>query len=268
MKYQMIVLDLDGTLMNTRNEISTRTQNALAELQKRGGKVVLASGRPVTGVVPLADLLGLPRYGSYILAFNGSRIVNCGTKKCIYERNLKPETIHALYRQAHRLGFTVLTYDDTKIYSTPDPSDYANYEVNANHMPLTILEDFERAVTFPVPKCLIIGEADPLAALETELRLKYHGILTINRSFPFFLEVNPKDVNKGSSLSRLLNGLDMNPEQVICCGDGENDIPMIEMAGLGVAMENAAGNVKNAADFITTSNDEDGIAYVIEKFML
>ena len=264
----MIVLDLDGTLINTSNEISPRTQRALSDLQKRGGKVVLASGRPVTGVLPLAVQLELPRYGSYILAFNGSRIIDCGTKKCIYERNLTPKTAQILYRRARSQGFTILTYDDSKIYSSPDPSEYANYEVNANHMPLTVLEDFEKEVVFPVPKCLIIGEPEPLGALEEELRQEYHGSLTVNRSFPFFLEVNPKDVNKGSSLSRLLNGLGMNPEQVVCCGDGENDIPMIEMAGLGVAMENASGNVKRAADFITTSNDEDGIAYVIEKFML
>lgn len=268
MKYQMLVLDVDGTLMNSNNEISPRTLRSLARLQEHGGKVVLSSGRPTIGVKPLAELLQLPSYGSFVLSFNGSRIINCGTNECIYARNLELQTVYDLYRHAVGHGFTILTYSDTEIFSSPDPDKNADIEANANKAVIRVLDGFEGHIDFPVPKCLIIGDPEKLVLYERELYEMYHGLLSVSRSFPFFLEVNPKDVNKGNSLLRLLNGLDMNPEQVICCGDGGNDIPMIRSAGLGVAMANAGSSVKAAADYITASNDEDGIALVIERFIL
>ena len=268
MNYQMIVLDLDGTLMTSRNEITERTKNSLIRLQERGGKDVLASGRPPKGIHPLAELLELPKYGSFILAFNGSRIYDCRDYKCIFERNLPTAVIPELYHFAVDNGFSILAYDEENIYSSPRPIHYCDYETKVNNISIKEMENFVSDINFPIPKCLIVGDPEKAVLLEEKLKKRYHGILNISRSMPFFIEVNPRNTDKGNSLMCLLNGMGVNPEQVVCCGDGGNDIPMIETAGLGVAMGNAGDDVKAAADFITRSNDNNGIAYVIDKFML
>ena len=100
-----------------------------------------------------------------------------------------------------------------------------------------------------------------------KLKAQYHGLLSIYRSEPFFLEIMPQNIDKATSLQKLLNSLGMTADEMICCGDGYNDVSMIEYAGLGVAMENAQPIIKESADFITRSNDEDGILHVIDLFM-
>ena len=99
------------------------------------------------------------------------------------------------------------------------------------------------------------------------LRKQYHGLLNIYLSEPFFLEIMPKNIDKAQSLQKLLNSIGLTANEMICCGDGFNDLSMIEYAGLGVAMENAQPIIKETADFITRSNDEDGVLHVIDTFM-
>ncbi len=100
-----------------------------------------------------------------------------------------------------------------------------------------------------------------------KLQKQYHGLLNIYRSEPFFLEIMPQNIDKAHSLQKLLNSIGLTADSMICCGDGFNDLSMIEYAGLGVAMENAQPVVKESADFITKSNDEDGILHVVNLYM-
>ena len=127
---------------------------------------------------------------------------------------------------------------------------------------------FKDYVDFPVNKCLMTGEPEHMAELEKELKEKYAGKLNIFRSEPFFLEIMPKGIDKAKVLRNFLPYLGITREEVICCGDGYNDKTMIEFAGLGVAMANARDEVKEVADYITASNDEDGIVKVVKKFIL
>ena len=111
------------------------------------------------------------------------------------------------------------------------------------------------------------GEPEVLETLMDPLREKYHGLLNIYRSEPFFLEIMPRNIDKAQSLQKLLNSIGLTADSMICCGDGYNDITMIETAGLGVAMANAQPPVLDSADYITKSNDENGVLHVINKFM-
>ena len=99
------------------------------------------------------------------------------------------------------------------------------------------------------------------------LKEEYHSLLNIYRSEPYFLEIMPQNIDKAHSLQKLLSSIGLTADEMICCGDGYNDLSMIEYAGLGVAMENAQPVIKDAANFVTRSNDEDGILYVIDRFM-
>ena len=268
MDYKMIVLDLDGTLTNSKKEISKPTKEALIEVQKRGCKVVLASGRPTPGVLPLAKELKLEIYGGYTLAFNGARILDCRSQKVIYQKTLPQKTIPEIYNAAIENEVGIITYTEDKIIAGTPVDAYMLKEKEICKVPILEVESFKDYVKFPVNKCLLTAEGSYLAKVEERLRKKFHKLLSVYRSEPYFLEIVPQGIDKAHSLSKLLASLGMTAKDMICCGDGFNDISMIEYAGLGIAMENAQEAVKNAADFITKSNDEDGILHVIEKFLI
>lgn len=268
MDYQMLVLDIDGTLTTSKKEISSETLQAIMEIQQLGYQVVLASGRPTAGIVPIANQLQLEKYGNYILAFNGAKIINCKTKQVIYQKVLPKSIIPILFQEAIENEVGLITYENDTIITGTKIDSYMELESNINKIPIQTVEDFPNYVTFDVNKCLMTGEPDLLAKLEIKMKQQFNGLINIFRSEPYFLELMPQNVDKAHSLSKLLVSLGLSAEQMICCGDGFNDISMIEYAGLGVAMENAQSLVKEASDYITSSNDNNGILQVIQRFLL
>lgn len=269
-EYEIIVLDLDGTLTNRDKEITPKTRKCLMELQERGKKIVLASGRPTPGVVPLAEELELSRYGSYILSFNGGMITNCKTGEVIFSRFLPREANEKIIRLAEEEQVGILSYtEDGKVLLTnQSESPYARLETKINRMELRQVDDMAAAIQYPVPKFLMLEDGDYLAMVEPRVKAAMGKNFSVYRSEPFFLEILPRGIDKARSLERLLEHMGLTREQMIACGDGYNDLTMIQYAGLGVAMENAVLPVRKAADFITYSNNDDGIAHVVEKFML
>ena len=268
MKYEMLVLDLDGTLTNSRKEITPATKQALIEIQEAGKKVVLASGRPTCGVVPLAKELELDRFGSYILSFNGALIIDCATNKPVYNKTLPREVIAPILEYTKNYpGLDIISYENDCVISGIKVNEYTEKEMFINKMPVKEVDNFVEYLDFPVNKMLIPGEPAVLEKLMPELKRKFHSLLNIYRSEPFFLEIMPQKIDKANSLQKLLNSIGLTANSMICCGDGFNDVSMIEYAGLGVAMENAQPIVKEHADFITHSNDDDGILHVINTFM-
>ncbi len=268
MNYQMLVLDLDGTLTNSRKEITEPTRKALIEIQEAGKKVVLASGRPINGIVPLAKKLELERFGGYMLSFNGARITQCSTGKIVYNRMLPQEVIRPIYEIVKSYpGVDIVSYDEERIISGLKVNEYTEKEAFINKMEIVPVDDFVERLNFPVNKILVPGDAHVIEELMPVLQRKFHKLLNIYRSEPFFLEIMPQNIDKAYSLQKLLSSLGLTADSMICCGDGFNDISMIEYAGLGVAMANAQPIVKETADFITKSNDEDGILHVINTFM-
>lgn len=268
MKYQVIVLDLDGTLTNSKKEITPPTRDALIEIQQNGKKVVLASGRPINGVAPLAEELYLKKYGGFMLSFNGARITRCSDNAIIYNKVIPQEVIRPIYEAVKEYpGLDLISYTDKVILSGIKSNEYTEKEASINSMDICPVEDFPAALDFPVNKMLIPGEPSILEDLMPKLQKQYHGLLNIYRSEPFFLEIMPQNIDKAHSLQKLLNSIGLTADSMICCGDGFNDLSMIEYAGLGVAMENAQPVVKESADFITKSNDEDGILHVVNLYM-
>lgn len=267
MDYQILVLDLDGTLTNSKKEITEPTKQALIDIQEKGKKVVLASGRPTPGILPLAKELHLEKYGSYILSFNGAKIIDCRSKELLYNRTISAEVIRPIYEMLKCYDMDLLTYTDTHILSGIKTNQFTELESRINQMPIIQTDDFLSEITFPINKLLGTGDKETIAkALET-VKSHFHSQLNIYLSEPFFLEIMPQRIDKAHSLQKLLNSIGLTADAMICCGDGYNDLTMIEYAGLGVAMENAQPLVKESADFITKSNDEDGVLHVINEFM-
>lgn len=270
MNYQLLALDLDGTLTNSKKEISKPTLNALLDIQKKGVKVVLASGRPTVGVKPLAEQLHLSGYGGYILSFNGGRITDCGTEKIIYSKLLPEDIASSLLHIVKKYaGVDILAYKENSVISGIRPNQYTELESQINHIPIESVPDFSEYITSnPGNKLLITGEPEIIEMIRREAAAYFRSYLNIYCSEPFFLEIMPAGIDKARSLLRLLTSIGMNAEEMICCGDGYNDLTMIETAGLGVAMANAQPILLEKADYITKSNDENGILHVINKFIL
>lgn len=268
MKYKLLVLDLDGTLTNSKKEITRHTKETLIKAQEAGLKVVLASGRPTYGVAPLANELELQKYEGYILAYNGGEIIDWKTRELMYEKQLDSDLLPYLYRCAKENDFAIVTYENEYVLTEKPDDEYVLKEALLNVMKIKKVDNFLEAVKHPITKCLIVGEPSRLALLEKEMYEKLKDRMGVFRSEPYFLELVPKGIDKAQSLSVLLEEIGMTKNEMIAIGDGFNDLSMIQYAGLGIAMENAQDVVKQAADFITLSNEENGVAYAVEKFYL
>ncbi|MBQ9460396.1 MAG: HAD family phosphatase [Clostridia bacterium] len=260
MIFRIIALDIDGTLTNSRKNISARTKNKLIAFQKHGGKVVLASGRPTQGIMPYSAALRLNEFGGYIMPFNGGCIINCKTGEQLYRNYLPHSYIPEICRIIKDYPVGINTYKGKRIICGLQLNKYSELEARINFTPIEFDPDFVGNMTEDVPKCLLSGDPAVISELEVILSERFGSELGIFKSEPFFLEIVPKAVDKAQSLDRLLKALDIPTDESIAFGDGFNDITMIRYAGLGVAMNNASDTVKSAADYVTTSNDEDGIA--------
>ncbi len=269
-EYKMIVLDLDGTLTNRNKEITPKTKETLMKAQEQGKIVVLASGRPTYGVMPLAEELHLEDYGGYILSFNGGIIMNCKTKEVVFSRQLPAEANSKIIDLAQEHNVSILTYENRTLLTNRPEDQYVQLESRINTLeivPMTI-EQLKAHITFSVPKFLMTDDGDYLAMVEPKVKAALGKNFSVYRSDPFFLEILPKGIDKAQSLERLLSVIGMKREEMIACGDGYNDLTMVQYAGLGVAMGNGVLPVRKAADYITLTNEEDGVAHVVEKFML
>lgn len=260
-----LVLDIDGTLTNSRKEITPATRQALIGLMERGQKVILASGRPTPGMRKFVRELELEKYGGYLISFNGARIVDCRTGEAVYQQFLPLPLLPGLYRFAGSRGCGLITYRGSEIISAFPPDRYVELTARINGLPVRIVEDFPGFVDFGIHKCLMTAEPEKAQRLEQELREQCGGA-GICRSDPYFIEIVPKGADKAVALEKILPLLGIARENTVCCGDSFNDLSMIGYAGVGVAMGNAQQPVKDAADYVTASNDEDGLLEVIERF--
>lgn len=266
MKYRVLVLDIDGTLTNSQKKITPKTKQALERIQREGVVVALASGRPAPGIEPVAEEIGLHRYGGYILAFNGARIVQASTGRVIYEKTLPQKLLPQLVQFAQDHQAVLLSYQDRQIITSCPEDPYVQIEARINHMPIKRLDTLSEGLSLPVNKCLLVGDGDHMEKLEP-LAVKEMGeSLSFYRSEPYFLECMPLGIDKANSLKRLLEHLGYTREEMVTCGDGFNDLSMIRYGGLGVAMANAQPVIRQAADYITCSNDQDGVAAVANRF--
>ena len=269
MKYKLLVLDVDGTLPNDEREISKRTLAALLKVQQMGVRIVLASGRPTYGLMPLAKTLELGNYGGFVLSYNGCQIIKAQNGEILFERRINPEMLPYLEKKACKNGFAIFTYhDDTLITDSPD-NEYIKNEALLNNLKIIKEDEFSTAIDFAPCKCMLVSDKEKaLIGLEQHWEKRLAGTLDAFRSEPYFLEVVPCGVNKANTLGALLEHLGVTREEVIAVGDGVCDVTMLQLAGMGVAMGHSQDSVKVCADYVTASNEEDGVALAVEKLIL
>ena len=269
MKYKLLVLDVDGTLLNDEREISKRTLAALLKVQQMGVRIVLASGRPTYGLMPLAKTLELGNYGGFVLSYNGCQIIKAQNGEILFERRINPEMLPYLEKKARKNGLAIFTYhNDTLITDSPD-NEYIKNEALLNNLKIIREDEFSTAIDFAPCKCMLVSDKEKaLIGLEQHWEKRLAGTLDAFRSEPYFLEVVPCGVNKANTLGALLEHLGVTREEVIAVGDGVCDVTMLQLAGMGVAMGHSQDSVKVCADYVTASNEEDGVALAVEKLIL
>lgn len=268
MDYKLIATDLDGTLTNSKKEISPRNRYALLEAQAQGKTLILASGRHPLGVLPIAHDLMMERYGGYIMSFNGGKIIDCSTGRTVASKYFPIEYLPDIVSVLQDSNITVITFDDKKIYANTKVNDYTYIERDVLKTEMVTVPDMVQAVKFDVNKILLAGEPDELDRYQQILIKRYDGLLDIYKSAPYFLELMPFGVSKGSMMPHLLNHLGVGREKLIAFGDNYNDMTMIGYAGFGVVMGNGEEEIKKIANYVCESNDDDGVAKTIEKFVL
>lgn len=264
--YKLIAVDMDGTLLREDKTVSERTKVAIQMAHEQGVKVVLASGRPIEGLNRYLEELGLCTEEDYVLSYNGSVVQNVGTREVIAKSVLKGTDLMNLYEIAKQLNVNIHAFSKDGCI-TPKMSEYSQLEGRINGIPVHEVDYSKISADEDIVKIMLI---DPVEILEEAIKKLPQDIYekyTVVRSAPYFLEFLNKKSGKATGVQALAEHLDIKREEIICIGDAGNDLDMIEYAGLGVAMGNAFEEVKKAADYITATNEEDGVAKVIEKFV-
>lgn len=264
--FRAIALDLDGTLTNHDKVVTPRTHQALLKAQELGTVIILASGRPTYGIVPVAECLELEKRGGYILSYNGGNIVNAKTGEKLFSQFLPDAVIPILYKYAKEKSHALLGYAGNEIITEMPDDPYVKEESRINKMNIRKVDNLLDALEPHPTKLLMTGDPTDMIKAEEKLVEILGEKMDIFRSAPFFLELVPKGIDKAQSLLRLLAKINLTPADLIAFGDGYNDLSMLKLAGVGVAMANAAPEVRADADYVTLSNEEDGVAEALLHF--
>lgn len=264
--FRAIALDLDGTLTNHDKVVTPRTRQALLQAESKGAIIILASGRPTYGIVPVAECLELEKRGGYILSYNGGNIVNAKTGEKLFSQFLPDAVIPILYKYAKEKNHALLGYAGNEIITEVPDDQYVKEESRINKMNIRKVDNLLDALEPHPTKLLMTGDPTDMIKAEEELVEILGEKMDIFRSAPFFLELVPKGIDKAQSLLRLLSKINLTPADLMAFGDGYNDLSMLKLAGVGVAMANAAPEVRADADYVTLSNEEDGVAEALLHF--
>ena len=267
-KKKLLVLDIDGTLTNSKKEIMPATKSAVINLLKQGHFCMLASGRPLHGMEWAAKELEFDKYSGYLLSYNGAKIVRFDTMETIYEKRVSKEYLCDIYQFAKENECGLISYEDNSIISGNGINEYIELEARINDLDIKEVDNFPEYFKEDVVKCLLCADPDRTEELEQKLYASIGDKVGVYRSEAFYVEAMPLGVDKATSIAHILPFIGITREDCIACGDSYNDISMIKFAGVGVAMGNAKQVVKDVADIITTSNEEEGLIPIIKKFFL
>lgn len=275
MDIRLIAIDLDGTLLHSDRTLSEENRQAIRKAKAAGVQVVLCTGRPLRSMHYLLDEIGLRDEEDIAITYNGGLIQKTKNGEIIKQITFNRDQSIEVYELGQYLNMPVNFIDLDYVYEPPYPvgAESIYMATNKKVPKKEALEFVEVAMDelpepFTINKIVMSRPAEELDAIIPKIPASYHEKYNIYKSQDFILEVLPQNVDKGYSMRLLGNMLGLKKEQIMGIGDQENDLSLVENAGFGVAMGNAIDHVKEAADFITKTNDENGVAYAIQKFVL
>ena len=272
-----IVLDIDGTLLNDQKQISPKTKQALIKAQENGIKVILASGRPTKAMVKFAKELEMDKHNGLLISYNGAKVTNIQTGEVLFNQVLPQELAVQVLEHLKKFNVIPMINDDEYMYVNNvfggmiringESFNIIQYESRGGDFLLQEKADLAEFAKSPLNKILIAGEAEYLANAAKEIYAPFKATLNGAFSAPFYFEITDKGIDKAKALEVVNQNLGIKPFEVISFGDAQNDTSIIKYAGVGVVMGNAKEDMKKIADFVTLSNNEEGIAYALEKYL-
>ncbi len=276
MSIRAIVMDIDGTLATRGKRISPRTKAVLTKAQSMGIRLILASGRPTNGLLRFADMLDMPAHHGLLVSYNGARVTDCQSGNILFRQPLSPQETRGILEHIKTFPKLHPMIDKGAFMYVPKsagrfiPVDKKPYpifffEAHGNGFRLRRVKDLVPLVDGPVDKVLTAASPEYLQSHWPEIAAPFRGSLSCMFTSAFYFEFTAKDVDKAKALDAVLPSLGIGREEIIAFGDGQNDLSMLRYAGIGVAMENAVPQLKDAADEVTLSNSADGIAASLLK---
>ncbi|OMF38718.1 hydrolase [Paenibacillus sp. FSL H8-0548] len=262
--YKLIAIDVDDTLLTDDLTVTEGTKHALRAAIAQGVTVTLATGRMYASAQKIANQIEL---NVPIITYQGALVKTLLDGQVLYERNVPIDAAKELYAYVEANGLHLQLYVDDELYATEDNDKIRKYSELVN-IPYKIEPDFDKLLDFPMNKMLIIDDPARLDRIAEELKPLIGDRVHITKSKAHYLEFMHKEGTKGHALRFMAEHLGCTMDQTIALGDAWNDNEMIVAAGLGVAMGNAVQSLKDIADYVTLSNNEEGVKHVIEKFVL
>lgn len=266
---KLIALDLDGTLLNAQRGLDKENKEAVQRAREHGVRVVICTGRPINAVRHLLEELDMLSDDDYVITFNGGLVQRVSNGEVLASKMHTLADVEYIYEECFKVGLPVNFLDLEKAYTTKDPVD--NPSLYTDLLKEMSFEPYQGGV---LPKehqfnkvvscCPEILLDERLQKLPMELTERY----TLLKSRPILIEILPKGVDKGDGLKQLCQYLGIEASHVMAMGDEENDLAMLQFAGLGIAMGNAPDRIKAVAKDVTLSNVEHGVAHAIQKYVL
>ncbi|UPO90022.1 Cof-type HAD-IIB family hydrolase [Niallia sp. Man26] len=273
---KVIIMDVDGTLTNNEKAISAETKEVLLKAQKAGAILVLASGRPTSGLMDFAKELEMEKHHGLLVSFNGSKVVDCETNEVLFNETMTVEQGQAVLEHMKKFEVIPMIDKDNYMYVTDvfnneikyngNDINIMKYESRGGKYKLCEVDDLAAFADYPLNKILTAGSDDYLQKHYKEMMEPFKDTLNCVFTAPFYFEFTAQGIDKAKALDTVLIPRGYKKEEMIAFGDGHNDATMVEYAGIGVAMANAVDDLKAVADEVTRSNEEDGIAYTLNKY--
>ena len=270
MEKRMLFMDLDGTLLDDRSQITPGNRAALDAALERGHGVIITTGRPLKSAMDQARKLRLDKAGCYLIAYNGAMIYDWEKQEQLFARTLDIPTVLEIFDFVNPQGFHLQTYDTWQVLVEPKGDDaIVRGYCDRILMDFRVIGDVHTDLREEPVKVLVIEleRLDAIRQLQKDIEARFAGRVDTFFSNPTYLEVVPAGMNKGEAVKMLCRLLNVPIENAVAVGDAANDLSMIIAAGTGVAMANGTDEVKAVANYITTcDNNHDGIAEVVERF--
>ncbi len=275
---KVIAMDMDGTLLNSQKEISPRTRQALLKAEEAGMILILASGRPTSGLMTFAKELGMERHHGLLVSYNGSQVVDCETGKVLFNQALSVEEGKAVLEHMKKFDrvrpmidkgkyMYVTNVYDQMITVNKKEFNVMEYESRGGNFNLCEEKDLAAFVDFPLNKILTTADPEYLQEHYKDMMAPFKDTLSCMFTGAFYFEFTAKGIDKARALKAVLEPMGYKQEEIMAFGDGHNDASMLNYAGYAVAMDNAVEELKAQADEVTASLDEDGIAVTVERVL-
>ena len=262
--FRMFAIDLDGTLLTDDKQITEGNKNAVADAMKAGVVMCVSTGRAWPGAKKFVRELGVT---APVITSNGAMIVDPLTEEVLYDLKLDFEDVRQIYRLGCEIGVTQIVWSGRQLYGSRMDEYLGDYSRRFGFMEPIVLQSIEDLCEKGVSKILWYFPEPTADGYLRKVPAALRDKLNIVTSTPFFLEFFHKEVSKAAAVEMVAERFNIPRSEIVCVGDAGNDLPMIRMAGLGVAMGNATDDVKAEADYITDDNMHDGVAKVIRRFL-